>query len=173
MVMASPYRDSQTRWRNGKIFSLDPSSEEILLPFEGRREREKGGKMKFPTARKLRRAGNGKKVSNCSRTPANSIKICSARRSGRYIGKVAGFVHGFFFGSARKREEKLFSEHGNYESWAAVGSRRRGRAANCNRPPHQIATAPATVKMVLLLPLHARRHNCSRTLENVTASRSR
>lgn len=31
------------RWRNGKIFSLDPSSEEILLPFEGRREREKGG----------------------------------------------------------------------------------------------------------------------------------
>lgn len=97
MVMASPYRDSQTRWSNGKIFSLDPSSEEILLPFEGRRERERGGKMKFPTARKLRRAGNGKKVSNCSRTPANSIKICSARRSGRYIGKVAGFVHGFFF----------------------------------------------------------------------------
>lgn len=42
---------------HGEMEKFSAATEKILLPFE----RGRGKKMKFPTARKLRRAGNGKK----------------------------------------------------------------------------------------------------------------
>lgn len=101
------------RWK--KIFERgNPFS---LRPGEGREEK----KMKFPAAPKLRRAG--KKVSNCSRTLANSIKICSARRSSDILGKLRVSVTRFSpaaFRKHRERKKKLFPEDGNYECWVAA-----------------------------------------------------
>lgn len=102
------------RWK--KIFERgNPFS---LRPGEGRKEEKK---MKFPAAPKLRRAG--KKVSNCSRTLANSIKICSARRSSDILGKLRVSVTRFSpaaFRKHRERKKKLFPEDGNYECWVAA-----------------------------------------------------
>lgn len=163
----NPYRDSMEKWKN-----FQPRSRRSFFPLK------EGGEKKWNFQRR-ESWEERKKVSNCSRTLANWIKIFPACRSSDILGKLHGIscTGSFSLRALRRkrgRRKKTLLRARQLRilgrSWLPL---ERGRPANCNRPPHQLAAAPATVKMALLLPLHARGHNCSRTLENVTASQSR
>lgn len=112
----NPYRDSMEKWKN-----FQPRPRRSFFPL-------KEGEEKKWNFQRRESWEERKKVSNCSRTLANWIKICPARRSSIYWESCTGSRARVPFLSARSVEnvdggKKLFSVHGNYESWAAVGSR--------------------------------------------------
>lgn len=148
----SGFPDPLEKWKNFQPRSIERGNP---LTGEGRKERGRRGKNEISNGAKVEKSkGNGKKFVIARENSSEFDKNLPGTSIGPDIlGKLRVPCTGFSPAGARKRQQRgggktLLRAITNLGSQLAP-SRWRGRPANCNRSPHQIATAPATVKMAL------------------------